>query len=1259
MKIRTQLHALLTVAAVALPMAFSAAALKSQDIRRQMVGMATSDKLLKNVGNLKQIAFEASLFHDPRSADQWQRAVKALQADLGSIVAEEAHEQYIVRSLRTKLETAQPAFARLMAAPGTTNPAAASDEEKRTVTSLLVITEEMTDASRDLSDIARKQLIEAMYTVQVTIGLILALMIALALFVWGLIQRKVLLPIKALEDGTRRIAAGSQADIVVPSSRNELGALANSFNLMGQQIQANQRQQDELMNSLKLSHAATQVALRESEALLRTINMHAIVSVADRAGRITDINEAFCKISGYSREELIGQNHRIVNSGAQSAEFWVEMWQAIAAGNPWRGEICNRAKDGSEYWVDSIIAPFTGEDGKVEKYISIRTDITQRKINELGLASAVRETEALLRTINMHAIVSVADRAGRITDINEAFCKISGYSREELIGQNHRIVNSGAQSAEFWVEMWQAIAAGNPWRGEICNRAKDGSEYWVDSIIAPFTDKNGKVEKYISIRLDITRLKQATQLAEQASQAKGQFLANMSHEIRTPMNAILGMLRLLRKTTLTPRQLDYTTKTQGAAQSLLSLLNDILDFSKVEAGKMELEQYPFEVERMLGDLAVILSANLGQKPVEVLFDIDPNVPPSLLGDAQRLQQVLINLGGNAVKFTPAGDVVLGVHVLSSQADRVKLRFSVRDSGIGIAPEAIERIFEGFSQAESSTTRKFGGTGLGLAISQRLVKLMGGAMAVTSTPGEGSTFSFDLDMTLAPDVVPDIQPPELALGALQVLIVDDNATARQVLHSMVEGLGWQADLAESGEHAIALIDNAHQSDKHYDAVFMDWQMPGMDGWQASQLIRQQLYKCHHGLMIVMVTAHGREELAMRSAQDQALVDAYLVKPITAAMLRHAVEHIKTGALPSPSNPAGAAANAPRLQGMRILLVEDNPNNQQVACELLEDEGALIQIANNGKEGVSAATASYASFDIILMDIQMPVMDGITAAAAIRKALADKAPPIVAMTANAMAKDREDSRAAGMVDHVGKPFDLDELVAVLCKHTGRVAAPAATQAASDIDVHEAIRAVAASQGIDLMGALHRLGGRQDVYLRLLRSFIKDLNGAIEQVDALWRSDNLSPLAQWLHTLKGLSATLGHQQLADVMAQGEQAARNPGQKEALSQWVAIGKAAIDHAILSLNALIRALEPASAAANDVPAPPLDRAKLNQQCDMLLELLQRSDMAAMDVFTEIQSAHGPALGSALTPLEEAMGQLDFQEATIQCQRLMAISTQE
>ena len=454
----------------------------------------------------------------------------------------------------------------------------------------------------------------------------------------------------------------------------------------------------------------------------------------------------------------------------------------------------------------------------------------------------------------------------------------------------------------FDAALQKSTQDGQPFEGDYRIVWPDGEVRHVRAAARVVRDGNGRVSRLTGVNFDITEVKRseealshAVTAAEEASRSKSQFLANMSHEIRTPMNAILGMLKLLQNTELTVRQSDYASKTEGAARSLLGLLNDILDFSKVEAGKMTLDPRVFHVDQLLRDLSVILSANVGAKDIEVLFDIDPALPPYLVGDDMRLQQVLINLGGNAIKFTTSGEVVLRLRVFEQTNSQVVIEFYMRDSGIGIASENQAHIFSGFSQAEASTTRRFGGTGLGLAISSRLVGLLGGSLALDSALGQGSTFHFRVPFSVASAPPSEAPLRDLrALDAMPALIVEDNDVARTVLRVMALSLGWQVDVVASGAEALARVDERATTGKvPYAAIFLDWQMSGMDGWQTCQQIRQRP-SGDQVPIIVMVTAYGREMLSQRSGAEQALLNGFLVKPVTTSMLRDAVFDARSAA-----------------------------------------------------------------------------------------------------------------------------------------------------------------------------------------------------------------------------------------------------------------------------------------------------------------------------------------------------------------------------
>jgi signal transduction histidine kinase/DNA-binding response OmpR family regulator len=726
--------------------------------------------------------------------------------------------------------------------------------------------------------------------------------------------------------------------------------------------------------------------------------------------------------------------------------------------------------------------------------------------------------------------------------------------------------------------------------------------------------------------LDLTPQAQARLAAERASQAKTRFLANMSHEIRTPMNAVLGMLRLLQKTPLDARQRDYAVKSEGAARGLLGLLNDILDFSKIEAGRLSLDPHPTRLDELLRDLSVILAANVDKRDLELLFDVDPRLPPVIMADALRLQQVLVNLAGNAVKFTPSGEVVLGIRQLSQTGQGVVLEFFVRDTGIGIAPEQLSRIFSGFSQAEASTARRFGGTGLGLAISRRLVRLMGGDIHVESRPGEGSRFSFTLSFPLPEDE--PLPPPGPALRAL---VIDDHAEARRVLADLAQSLGWQVTVAASGDEALQ-----RAAAEPVDVVLLDWVMPGMDGWQTTVHLRQRL-GCEP--LILMVTSHDRERLAQRSASEQALLDGFLVKPVTACLLSQAV----TAAQQARACPGAVQEAAPqRLTGLSLLLVEDNPGNQQVTRELLELEGAAVTVAADGQQALSllAQARGRRGFDAVLMDVQMPVMDGTTATRLIRRQLGLTL-PVIAMTAGALDTERQACLEAGMDEHIGKPFDPDLLVAVLQRRCGTIPAAGEGTPASPLELPPALLDDAGRAGIALAEALARMSGRVELFERTLAS-LHEQDRKLAQALA----EGGRAAARGLHGYRGLAAMLGAGELAALAAEGEHAADpDPDWRQRFLARRQADLAALDRLAADL-ATRQALHERHDRADRPGASPLA-----QRLEALTQLLDGADLEALDAH---QALRAELPDTVRDPLDGAMAQLDFTTASALCRQVRA-----
>jgi CheY-like chemotaxis protein len=632
---------------------------------------------------------------------------------------------------------------------------------------------------------------------------------------------------------------------------------------------------------------------------------------------------------------------------------------------------------------------------------------------------------------------------------------------------------------------------------------------------------------------------------------------------------------------------------------------------------------------------------------------------------------LLNLGSNAVKFTEQGEVILSILVLQRTEDAVTLQFTMRDNGIGIAQENQTRIFSGFTQAESTTTRRFGGTGLGLAITQRFVSMMGGELELQSELGKGSRFYFTLTMPIAPKngERESRRMQAHAQGtSWRALVIDDNSVAREVLNHMGQSLGWEMDLAESGAQGLQLLHERDTQGIQYQAIFVDWNMPGMDGWQACQQIREfQANRMQAGEtikppVVLMVTAHGREMLSQRTSDEQSLLDGYLVKPVTTSMLFDAViDARKEHELPHPSRPS-FQVDQRRLDGMRVLLVEDNVNNQQVASELLEYEGALVQIANHGQEAIEAIAAANPEFDVVLMDLQMPVMDGFSATKIIRNDLGLTTLPIVAMTANAMASDRDACLVVGMNDHIGKPFDINALVDVLRKQAkwGETF-PVALGTPSALS-QELLQAAAAAR-VDLDVALKRLGGMRGVYQRMLSTFVEDIRIMPTQLQELAHSpdsgNGYEAERRLLHTLKGLAATLGTMGLSAEAAKAERIIKDSPGAESVRIATNHIASAIEDALPSLSALLMAMKQdlsndgESMNAASYSGQALDRKALILTLTEIEKLLEVADMDSMAVMAQLQQQFGEVLGEDLTALEDAMSNLDFDQALRRCQDLL------
>jgi len=929
---------------------------------------------------------------------------------------------------------------------------------------------------------------------------------------------------------------------------------------------------------------------------------------------------------------------------------------SLSSGRDYRSEVRIVLPDGDLRQILNSARVVMDERGVPVRMIGVAQDVTEQRKQ----ADAVQASRRFLESAGRIAGVGgwILDLDSDRLEWSDQTCRIHGVlpGHAPDIGEALGYYPEGDARQQIASAIERCVREGEAFDLELPFLTAQGEARWVRSVgeselragrtarlVGAIQDVTAQHQMRFALEQQNRELQQASQAARDASNAKSQFLANMSHEIRTPMNAITGMLTLLRKTPLDERQQDYVLKADSATRSLLALINDILDFSKAEAGKIELDPHPFRLEDLLQDIGVVLSMNLGHKPVELLFDIDPKLPRWVVGDALRLQQVLINLGSNAVKFTERGEVVISLRPVARDDSGIDIACAVRDTGIGISPENQSKIFSGFTQAEASTTRRFGGTGLGLAICKHLVGLMGGDLQIDSQLGQGSTFHFQAHFGVPTESAPEPTAPG---RALQVQLAVPGQALRTLLQRQ---LPWQGHRCDAWSAEQLLAPGTHLSrPAHADTLLIDATLP-VDRVQA-------LLADTTGVRTVLLLPQGGQEPSYTVAGQRWAFDALLPRTWTPRALATALDkaHQRLAA-PAPV----AIAQGPQLSGLRVLVVDDNQINLQIACELLEGEGAEVTSASDGLQGVRAfgEPAQASRFDVVLMDMQMPVMDGLSATRRLHELLGKACPPVVAMTANASSSDRQECLDAGMTDHIGKPFDLRQLIGLLqqvcgLEATAPSASPTTTPTGPATGSSRSAPTEAAppsSQHLNLPAALQRMGGQTQVLDRLLRQFQREGPQQQAQLAQLLAQADPAAWRNWLHTLKGVGATLGLDKLSHTAAAAEAQAR---QNNTDPDWAVWGPSLQTQLELALQAIAQHLPEADPVlpATAVQAVP---EALRPTLRSLGELLAASDMRCLEVMDEVSAQHAGTLTTTLQPLQDAIDQFDFELALQHCQRLL------
>ncbi|MCF8210112.1 MAG: response regulator [Rhodoferax sp.] len=1004
------------------------------------------------------------------------------------------------------------------------------------------------------------------------------------------------------------------------------------------------------------------------------------------------INATACHILGYSRTELLTMNLRDIQAQIAHEDMPRRVREAMQRGGM---EFDNRyrRKDGSELdahlntrslplksreyllamWSDTTEKKRMADE--LERHRFHLEQLVQERTSELNAAKEMAEdvSRDFRRVLEAAPdVIVLKDAARRFKAVSRTYMELCGETRwQRFRGFTADQVLPAELATWIQADEDAQLAAGSDVAVYERQIESQGATRLLSFTRSVLHNADGSFGGFLLLGRDVSDAKRAEEAlnaakeaAEAANRSKSDFLANMSHEIRTPMNAIIGMSHLVLRTELDKKQRSYIEKVHRSGENLLGIINDILDFSKIEAGKMNMESLHFRLEDVMENLSNLVSMKTEEKGLELLFDAAPDVPTALIGDAMRLGQVLVNLGNNAVKFTDKGEIVVGVERVSQSADAVELHFWVSDTGIGMTSEQCSRMFQTFSQADASTTRKYGGTGLGLAISKKLVEQMKGRIWVESEAGKGSTFHFHARFGLQIDPQPRRMFSADEFAGVRILVVDDNAAAREILSAMAKSFGLEVDVAVDGKQALQMVASAEIRRLAYQLILMDWNMPQMDGVEV--VYHMQVEQLTHIPAVIMVTSHGRDGVLSAIQERGIAIKSVLTKPASPSTLLETIGEALNRGMVTETRASQKADNyteaIAHLKGARILLVEDNDMNQELALELLSEAGMQVVVANDGLEALNILRSDR-NFDGVLMDCQMPVMDGYTATREIRNIPVFKTLPIIAMTANAMAGDREKVIEAGMWDHIAKPIHVGQMFATMAKW---IEPQASAPKFPDSPVSARPQDATAQEtqalqfptlpGIDTHAGLAVTRGNPKLYRRMLLKFTQSQSRFTENFAAACAGTDPFAAERCAHTLKGTAGNIGAVQLQQAAALLERLCKDGAAAAAVEAQLQRTDAELNTVLRGIGALPAGTAQGHALAERPETPRVDEKKLLAVRAQLLELLQSDDPQAAEVWEENQALLQAAYPAHWQSIDDRLHAFDLEAALSALQQAVAVA---